>query len=533
MISENLRETIRTLSSTGTAKKEIARLMSIDIKTVRSILNSKTGVPKERSDKRDISDELLETLYTSCRGYAHRMQEVFEEEYNIKIGYSTLTRLIREKDMRKKKKHRSSHYEDVPGEEMQHDTSPYILEIGGVKRKVIGSSLYIRYSKMRYIRFYPVFNRFTMKCFLFEALMHFGYSASVCIIDNTNLAIAAGTGDNAIFNREMTEFANQFGFRWKAHWVKHSDRKAGVERSFYTLETSFFPGRSFSSFEDLNLKAIEWAAVRYAERPQSKTKLIPLQLFEYEKPFMIKINEYLQPPYRCHHRLIDAYGYVSFNGNYYWIPEGAEKKGRQFKVLQYEEKVEIYQKREKLIEYHLPGYNIKNKRFFPNGVKIKTKPNNRKKGSTEEERALRTLEPICCTYLDFIHSAECRNRQKPKLIRDLYSLSKRLGGNVLSETLEQALKFKVDSLHSLERIAQNLLQKNLFCEDNTPVSSDYQDREEYRAGRFSSEADLKRFQALLENKAGRSQAHCSPMQPKADRSQAHCSPMQPKEGNNE
>jgi len=499
MISEHIRETIRTLFSTGTAKKEIARLLSIDIKTVRSILNSETGAHTERSDKIDVSDELLETLYISCRGYAHRMQEVLEEEHQIKIGYSTLTRLIREKDMRKKKKGRSSHYEDVPGEEMQHDTSPYTLEIDGAKRKVIASSLYIRYSKMRYILFYPVFNRFVMKCFLYEALQYFGFSASVCIIDNTNLAISAGTGGNAIFNREMIEFANQFGFRWQAHWVKHSDRKAGVERSFHTIETSFFPGRSFASFEDLNLKAIEWATIRYAGRPQSKTKLIPLQLFEHEKPFLIKINEHLQPPYRCHHRLIDAYGYVSFNGNYYWIPEDAEKKGREFKVLEYEKKIEIYQKRNKLTEYRLPDYDIKNKRFYPPQMKIKTKPNNRKKGFTEEERSLRTLGPVCCTYLDFIHSVECCNRQKPKLIRDLYSLSKRLSSNILSETLEQALKFKVDSLHSLERIAQNLLQKDLFPDNENPINSDYENREEYRAGRFSSEADLARFQTLLEN----------------------------------
>ena len=126
-----------------------------------------------------------------------------------------------------------------------------------------------------------------------------------------------------------------------------------------------------------------------------------------------------------------------------------------------------------------------------------------KKGSTEEERALRALGSVCCAYVDFIHSAECRNRQKPKLIRDLYSLSKRLSSNVLSETLQQALKFKVDSLISLERIAQNLLQKDFFCEIVRPVNSDYQHREEYRAGRFSSEADLKRFQALLEDEAGR------------------------------
>lgn len=516
MTSEKCRETVRVLFNTGKAKKEIARLMSLDIKTVRSILNNEIDSPKERTDKIDMPDELLQSLYVSCKGYAQRMQEVLEEEHQIKIGYSTLTRLIREKDMRKKEKRRSRHYEDVPGEEMQHDTSPYTLEIGGRMRKVIASSLYLRYSKMRYIKYYPVFNRFTMKNFLYEALMYFGFTASVCIIDNTNLAVHSGTGENAVFNQEMIEFANQFGFRWQAHWVRHSDRKAGVERSFHTIETSFHPGRTFVSIKDLNAQAIQWATVRYAERPQSKTRLIPLRLFEYERPFLIRINKYLQPPYRCHHRLIDAYGYVSFNGNYYWIPHDAEKKGRQFKVLEYEEKIEIYQKRNKLTEYSLPDYNIKNKRFSPSGMKIKTKPNNRKKGATEEERALRTLGSVCCTYLDFIHSSECRNRQKPKLIRNLYSLSKRLSSDSFTETLQQALKFKVDAIRSLERIAQNLLQGDLFDENENPVNSDYQNREDYLKGRFSSEADLTRFQTLLENEAGRKQASCSPMHPKEE-----------------
>src|SRR2546422_7977994 len=35
----------------------------------------------------------------------------------------------------------------------------------------ISSLLYLRYSKRRYLRFYRMFNRFRMKCFLHEALM--------------------------------------------------------------------------------------------------------------------------------------------------------------------------------------------------------------------------------------------------------------------------------------------------------------------------------------------------------------------------
>jgi hypothetical protein len=501
VIGENIRITVRTLFSEGKAKKEIARLMGIDIKTVRSILDRENDQPKERSDKIDVPDDLLISLHESCHGYAHRMYEELTENHGFNIGYSTLTRLLREKGIGHKTPGRSDHYGDVPGEEMQHDTSPYTIQIGGKSQKVICSGLYLRYSKMRYLRFYPVFNRFVMKCFLHEALMHFGYSASVCIIDNTNLAIEYGTGENAVFNPEMIQFANQYGFRWKAHRIKHSNRKAGVERSFFTVETSFFPGRTFSSYEDLNAQAKQWAIVRYSGRPQSRTKLIPRELFEHEKPFLQKVEESTHPPYLEHHRLIDAYGYVALNGNYYWIPE-EKGLGRNFKVIEYEGRMTIFQNHRKIIEYKLPEYGVRNQRFSPPGIKVKSQPNNRKRGSSEEEAYLRALGSESSSFLDFIHSAECLTRQKSKLIRDLYALSKKVSRDNFTETLKQALKYKVDSIHSIERIAQNLLQNDLLPETDILVESDYQSREEYRKGRFSCEANLQGFQKLLDKKDG-------------------------------
>jgi hypothetical protein len=499
MIDENIRAAVRTLFNNGKAKKEIARIVGIDIKTVRSILQKEDDKPKIRSDKIIIDEDLLQTTYSSCNGYLERVYEKLTEEHGIDIGYSTLTRRIRDLEIGKSPKRRSGHYEDVPGEEMQHDTSPYTIPIDKHKKKVVCSSLYLRYCKLRYIKFYPVFNRFTMKCFLYEALQFFGYCADTCIIDNTNLAVLYGTGENAVFNPEMIQFANQFGFRWKAHRVRHSDRKAGVERTFHTVETSFFPGRAFSSFEDLNSQAKQWATVRYANRPQSKTKLIPNELFEYEKPFLHPVDPAIIPPYRELHRLIDAYGYIAFAGNYYWIPESI--KGRNIKILEYEKKLEAYQKHSKLIEYPLPSYGVNNKRFSPPG--IKTEPNNRKKGAAEEESVLRAKGSICCSYLDFVHSGECRCHKKSKLIRDLYSLSKKLSENIFTKALQRALEYKVDSIRSIERIAMNLLQKDLFNENDIQISCDYQSRTEYQKGRFSNEADLQSFQELIDGNEGK------------------------------
>ena len=133
----------------------------------------------------------------------------------------------------------------------------------------------MRYSKRRYLKFYRVFNRFAMKCFLHEALMFWRYSAKQCIIDNTNLARLRGSGKRAVMVAEMAAFAQRYGFIFICHEIRHSNRKAGGERSFWAVETSFLKGRTFESLEDLNRQALEWATVRMHHRPLSKTGLIP------------------------------------------------------------------------------------------------------------------------------------------------------------------------------------------------------------------------------------------------------------------
>ena len=81
----------------------------------------------------------------------------------------------------------------------------------------------------------------------------------------------------------MEGFSKQYGFQFRCHEKGHANRKAGEERSFYTVETNFFPGRSFQSLEDLNRQAFQWATVRMYHRPVAKSGLIPAKAFEHER----------------------------------------------------------------------------------------------------------------------------------------------------------------------------------------------------------------------------------------------------------
>jgi hypothetical protein len=505
MIADNLRETVRTLFESGKGKKGIARYLHMDVKTVRAILRNETNKPLERNDKIKVDEQLLRELHGSCDGYVERMYETMREDHKIEIGYSTLTRLVREYGLSGPEKTRCYDYPDIPGEEMQQDTSIYHVPIGGKKTKVICSGLYLRYSKMRYVKFYPWFKRFTMKCFFHEALSFFGYCARICIIDNTNLAVLYGSGEKATFHPEMVAFSKHYGFRWKAHRIRLANRKAGKERNFLTLQTNFFPGRSFKSLDDLNEQAFRWSTERFARRPLSKSRLIPCELFNLEKSYLVCLPDYIQPPYEQHQRDIDKGGYISFNANYYWVPETSQtlkKNKNTVKVVEYEKRIDIYLNHEKLITYNLPAWDVKNRDFYPTDVRpVPLQPNNRKKGCDIEEEKLRAMDPVCHQYVDFIKSSYCKIKQKPRLIRDLYRLTKKLEPSLFVECLTRALKYKIDNIDSLAKIAGQLLQQssqNDVSQAETSLPLDeYEQRSSYKKGEFSSEADPKAYSNFM------------------------------------
>jgi transposase len=493
-IPEERRKTVRMLFDEGKSKKEIARALNISPKTVRRILaGERAELP--RSDKTALEIDLLETLYRRCDGYVQRVWELLDKEHGIEIGYSTLTRLIRTSGIRQKANKRVHQFGDVIGAEMQHDTTGYRLTIGGKSRKVVCSGLYMRYSKVRYIKFYPGFNRFNMKCFFYEALMYWGHSAAACVIDNTNLAVLHGTGSRAVFNKEMDAFAKPYGFGWIAHEKGHANRKAGIERVFRTVETNFLPGREFESMEDLNAQAFEWATEHYAMRPLAKTKVIPAVLFEEEKPYLIKLPPYIEPPYRPHERKIDQYGYAAFGGNYYWIP--GKSTGR-VSVVEYPDRIRIYPEDAKHIEYPLPAEDTKNAKFAPEGVNTNPyKPRNLKQNSREEEKRLRDSGQSCSEYIDFINSAESGVRYRFKFIRELYGLMMNMAPSLWTETIERALKYRVTDLEAIERISRQLMGGKKSAE--VPyVNDDYKQREAYLKGQFTQEADLNYYRELME-----------------------------------
>jgi transposase len=499
MIDADKRKAIFLLHREGMAEREIARRMGLGRNTVRRAIALDGAMPPvKRREKHEIDPELLRQLYAECDGWIQRVHEKLAEEKSVTIPYPTLTRKLRALGVGAPREERCARFPDEPGAEMQHDTSVYTILLGGHRTRVIASLLYLRYSKRRYLKFYRAFNRFKMKSFFHEALTFWGYAARECIIDNTNLARLRGTGAEAVIVSEMEAFSMQYGFRFRCHEIGHANRKAGEERSFWTVETNFLPGRAFQSMEDINTQALDWAGTRMDHRPQGKARLIPAKVFEHERSYLIQLPPHIPAPYLLHERGTDQYGYVAFAGNFYWLPGTARETVR---VLEYAAKLQLCVGTECVAEYPLPSEGVSNARFSPPGQpEPPGHPRNCKQPTQEEEKRLRAVSPGVDAYLSF--ALKPMGIARHRFIRELFALSRQMTPDLFIRTVERALRYRIADIETLRRIAHLYLAQGEPLLPHPAVDEDFRDRDAYRQGHLTDAPDFSRYDKMLEDEHG-------------------------------
>lgn len=282
-----------------------------------------------RASRLDDYIEDIRALHAQCRddrGRANlvRVMEKLQEKLKaegktLEVPYSTLTWFCREQGIGVKEKVPWARIVTGPGEEMQHDTSPCTVTLGEHKFALQCASLVLGYSRMLYVQFYPRFQRFHMKIFLTDAFTHFGGCCRRCVIDNTSIAIACGSGMRAKMAAEVEAFEERFGFRFLAHEIMHSDRKGKVENPFGWVQRNFLVGRKFSDLADLNQQALEWCE-RGAAKVKRELKASPRELFAAEKSHLVALPLYVPEVYQTWRRIVDGESCVSLDSYKYPVP---------------------------------------------------------------------------------------------------------------------------------------------------------------------------------------------------------------------
>jgi Mu transposase-like protein len=399
--------------------------------------------------------EQFEPLFERARGNVVRVQEMLAAEHGQPVPYSTLTRWVRDAGLREPPP-RVGEYDFQPGSESQHDTSPHRVLIGEKTLTAQCAALVLAYSRRLYVQYYPRFARLEAKHFLLEAARFMDGTCPVCVIDNSSVIVAGGSGPDALIAPEMAAFARALGFAFRPHRLGNPDRKGRIERPFAWVENNFLPGRTFSDFEDLNRQALQWCTQIANQKPKRALGMSPEAAYVIEKPHLQGLPAALPPVYEVLERTVDLMGFVSLETNRYSVPE--RFVGKPVSVYRYPSELQIFC-RGALVATHPRLIGRRDARqVLPEHHHA---PRARQRLPVPEEKLLRGRHPTLDRYMAAL--TDSRPGRAVRALRRLLQIQRTYPAEPFLAALEQALRFGLFDLGRLERLVLKHVAGDFFA----------------------------------------------------------------------
>lgn len=466
MLDPDTRAAVLRLRREGHGTRTIGDALNISRHAVKRILRHGEPTPPriERETVYTTHVDRVRALFVTCRGNLVRVHEELTRE-GIVGAYATLTRFCRAQEIGVAPKKRVGTWDFQPGEEMQHDTSPHTVEIAGKRRAVQCASLVLCHSRLRFCQVYPTFNRFYCKTFLTDAIRFFGGSARRCMIDNTHVVLAGGSGKKAIMAPEMEAFARRFGFAFEAHAIGYAERSARVERSFHEVENNFYPGRTFGSFADCNAQLRAWCVTKNAAH-RRHLHASPVELFAAEQPVLLPLPLHVPEVVDVLQRTVDTAGEVRIETNRYSVPE--RLIGLRVEVLASLERVRVVHRHE-VVADHARAEDGADARIRDPAHRTATRRALRRE-PTREEKVLTTAGPEFTAMVELVRRT--RQGRAVQAVRRLHRMYVDYPTEVVREVFVVAVEHGLADLERVERMVLRRLGTEFFRLPTTPEDDD-------------------------------------------------------------
>lgn len=471
MLSHDTRAAILTLHSKKLGIRAIARTLKVSRAAVLRVLQQGTAEvpPLERVEQLSAELDRIRELYVSCQGNLVRVHEELSVA-GVKTAYTTLTAFCRRHEIGTVPKQVVGRYEFLPGQEMQHDTSPHHPIIAGAPRLVQCASLVLCYSRMLFAQTYPKFNRFWCKVFLVEALRYFEGAAKRCMLDNSSIIIVHGTGADAVPAPEMAALAEDFGFQFVAHALGDTNRSARVERNFDYIERNFYAGRSFSDVADCNRQMRVWCD-QVNQNYKRALRAAPRELFAVEKSALRRLPLHVHEPTEVAHRTVDAMGFVTVHTNSYSAP--LKLLDHDVDVISTHDRIRIFDGHQLVCEHAREEDGTRQRKVLPEHKRERQNQRPLRDVPCRQEEELLTLAP------EFAELAQhLKSRHPGRAVRAMRRLHQ-LYIDYPTEQLCLAIRRALDhGLYDLGRIEAMVLSslsgsffresEDLWTDDSTP-----------------------------------------------------------------
>lgn len=461
MITQENQQAIMSLYQRGVPMRQISQILKLSRNTIRRVLRGKWQERPQRASPYEELFPIIRELFSRSQGNVIRVQQILQDEYSRSVPYSTLTRIVQQLDLREdKKKHRSGTYAFGPGQEMQHDTSPHGVLLGEKKVKAQCAGLVLGYSRKLFIQYYPAFTRFEARVFLDKAFQFMDGTCPRCVIDNTSVLVAHGSGPEAEIAPEMERFGQIFGVTFIPHVVGDADRKAKMERNFFYVERNFLPGRTFTDWQDLNDQARRWCIEIANQKIKRSLGMSPEAAYLMEKPHLQPLPPYLPPVYQTLDRTVNVEGYVQVDTNRYSVPE--RLIGKEVEVHKLWDRVEIYFKRQKVAD-HCRCLDKRETRITAPEHHPPLHRQQAHEGPCPEEKTLVGQSERLDQYVE-----EMKKRSRGrgvKALRKLLDLKRTYPPEAFEKALSEALRYRLFDLTRLEQMILSEVQGDFFTLD--------------------------------------------------------------------
>lgn len=298
MITKKMYRQIQAFKRSGQSKKEIARCLNIDPKTVARYYTMaekdyrtyrRERLYREKAFK-DYEQEILE-VYARNDNHRLNMASVYdylEERYGRLPGNEQTLRnfighliecnkLIIKEGLRE--------YVRVPelpfGRQMQLDFGQYRCR-SGLKLYIFAALL--SSSRYKYVVFQDQpFKTGDVIRHLLHCLEYFGGVPRELVIDQDKLMVVSENAGDIIYTRDFTDFIHEQDIRMYVCRKADPETKGKVENLVKYVKSNFFNTRDFASLEEANDSVFKWLTRRANGKISQATKQIPAEVIAHER----------------------------------------------------------------------------------------------------------------------------------------------------------------------------------------------------------------------------------------------------------
>jgi len=342
---------IRQLYQETGSRRKVAYIMGISRNTVTKYLNkiedcqngnAEEIIPSNRNlqrTKRACNDEVVNKIHTYLEENQKRPKkqrlnalQIFKiiSYEGTEISYSTVKREVRRWKQNNVSRDVCIAQDYESGYRAECDWGRIYLKIKEKKSKYSLIVIVLNNSLYRFGRVYPNESQTNFFHALIELFHEIESVPENLFFDNMKTVVT--DPNDKVFNGRFLLFAGHYGFKTNACNPASPQEKGTVEKSVSVIRTAAFGYQdSFSSLKEAN-EHLKKIISMINNSPVAKRDCVPLEGLEKERESFLSLPSMDFCPYDLKYRKVDRYSTVTFERNFYSVPESCKSEMLALKV---------------------------------------------------------------------------------------------------------------------------------------------------------------------------------------------------------